>query len=346
MKSDGHCLFRALSHQMYRHQRGHLSYRKEIVHHIKKHQELFEPFVISCNADQVTETFEQYCKRMKKEPSSWGGEPELVAASRILHRTIRVYNDQTMVYQDYEPTPPPALKDTIYLSFHGNHYNSLIKLSEEEEENVQHSGGWYDYENMSIPKDLKDRNGRRVRVEPEDLHDTIAAELGRYGERLNIDIVVGYNDVHVPQGIRNHFRVVCAHDYPKPPDTPPGDQAAVIQMRRMMRRFIGRRPPPQDITVLTGDGGFIRSIEMLERAGHRATVIFDKYKRNLGLLRFKKTREWRYLLVEGYFSRRLAEKKRREKEKKRVRGEEKKGEGEAKRLLLYVWVIVVAAVTK
>ncbi|KAL0787712.1 hypothetical protein Bca101_003958 [Brassica carinata] len=203
----------------------------------KKHQELFEPFVIICNAlDQITETFEQYCKRMKKEPSSWGGEPELVATSRILHRTIRVYNDQTMVYQDYQPTPPPALKDTIYLSFHGNHYNSLIKLSEEEEENVQHSGGWFNCSPYRpnpaaivsckssgstltflpfLSFSLKNRNGRKVRVELEDLHDTIAAGLGRYGEQLNIDLVVGYNDVHVPQGIRNHFRVVCAHDYPR-----------------------------------------------------------------------------------------------------------------------------------
>ncbi|XP_022564456.1 2-Cys peroxiredoxin BAS1, chloroplastic-like [Brassica napus] len=91
MKSDGHCLFRAMSHQMYRHQRGHLSYRKEIVHHI---EEFFEPFVITRNAlDQITETFEQCCKRMKKEPIYWGGEPELVAASRILHRIIRVYNN-------------------------------------------------------------------------------------------------------------------------------------------------------------------------------------------------------------------------------------------------------------
>lgn len=58
-----------------------------------KHQEFFEPFVITRNAlDQITETFEQCCKRMKKEPIYWGGEPELVAASRILHRIIRVYN--------------------------------------------------------------------------------------------------------------------------------------------------------------------------------------------------------------------------------------------------------------
>ncbi|RLN45881.1 hypothetical protein BBJ29_008035 [Phytophthora kernoviae] len=83
IRKDGNCLFRALSDQLYGHERRHLELRRRLVDFINLEQAFFEPFVAG-------EGIMEYCARLR-EAGAWGGHPELVAASRLLGVNIIVH---------------------------------------------------------------------------------------------------------------------------------------------------------------------------------------------------------------------------------------------------------------
>ncbi|RLN37125.1 hypothetical protein BBO99_00008262 [Phytophthora kernoviae] len=83
IRKDGNCLFRALSDQLYGHERRHLELRRRLVDFINLEQAFFEPFVAG-------EGVMEYCARLR-EAGAWGGHPELVAASRLLGVNIIVH---------------------------------------------------------------------------------------------------------------------------------------------------------------------------------------------------------------------------------------------------------------
>ncbi|OQS01873.1 hypothetical protein THRCLA_05683 [Thraustotheca clavata] len=82
--SDGNCLFRTLSDQLYGDQTHFPDIRKEIVQYIKDHQENLEPFM------EDEETFDNYCRRMA-EDGVWGGNLELYVAALVWKRRIVVH---------------------------------------------------------------------------------------------------------------------------------------------------------------------------------------------------------------------------------------------------------------
>ncbi|KAG6613922.1 OTU ovarian tumor-like cysteine protease [Phytophthora cinnamomi] len=83
IRKDGNCLFRALSDQLYGHERRHLELRRRLVDFIDLERAFFEPFVAG-------EGVVEYCERLR-EAGAWGGHPELVAASRLLGVNIIVH---------------------------------------------------------------------------------------------------------------------------------------------------------------------------------------------------------------------------------------------------------------
>jgi len=87
MDSDGNCLFRSLSDQLY-HDFGdnHGEIRSEICDYLDAHEEDFSVFLILDEEDKDDEDyapdFESYVYNMRQD-GDWGGNVELVAAARL-----------------------------------------------------------------------------------------------------------------------------------------------------------------------------------------------------------------------------------------------------------------------
>ncbi|TDH73757.1 hypothetical protein CCR75_003625 [Bremia lactucae] len=83
IRKDGNCLFRALSDQLYGHDRRHLELRRRLVDFIDLKRAFFTPLLKGRGV-------EEYCARLR-EAGEWGGHLELVAASRLLGIDIIVH---------------------------------------------------------------------------------------------------------------------------------------------------------------------------------------------------------------------------------------------------------------
>jgi hypothetical protein len=68
--------------------------RARIVDRLRDTRDDIEPFIPGIV--EGSETFEAYLDRMAR-PSTWGGEPELAAASQVLQRPVAVYSPSSMM---------------------------------------------------------------------------------------------------------------------------------------------------------------------------------------------------------------------------------------------------------
>ncbi|CAJ1966676.1 unnamed protein product [Cylindrotheca closterium] len=128
MSSDGNCLFRALSDQLYN-DRGHHhdEIRNDICDFMADNEDEFKMFLVfegdGKNTQDATD-FDSYIADTRRD-GVWGGNLELVAAARMYGRNITVYSATLAIFTiecDLEETSGP----NILLSFHsGDHYNSV-----------------------------------------------------------------------------------------------------------------------------------------------------------------------------------------------------------------------------
>jgi OTU-like cysteine protease len=86
MASDGNCLFRSLSDQLY-HDFGnhHVEVRDDVVDYMEEHKDDFVVFLVLDDKDSNNEDaadFESYCDDMRQD-GTWGGNLELVAAAKF-----------------------------------------------------------------------------------------------------------------------------------------------------------------------------------------------------------------------------------------------------------------------
>ncbi|KAG6622994.1 OTU ovarian tumor-like cysteine protease [Phytophthora cinnamomi] len=122
IRKDGNCLFRALSDQLYGHERRHLELRRRLVDFIDLERAFFEPFVAG-------EGVVEYCERLR-EAGAWGGHPELVAASRLLGVNIIVHTGpvkRLRIDTDKYALTKEGKGKTINLLLKHDHYSSLRK---------------------------------------------------------------------------------------------------------------------------------------------------------------------------------------------------------------------------
>ncbi|KAE9017656.1 hypothetical protein PR003_g23777 [Phytophthora rubi] len=122
IRKDGNCLFRALSDQLYGHERRHLELRRRLVDFIDLERAFFEPFVAG-------EGVVEYCERLR-EAGAWGGHPELVAASRLLGVNIIVHTGpikRLRIDTDAYARTKEGKGKTINLLHKHDHYSSLRK---------------------------------------------------------------------------------------------------------------------------------------------------------------------------------------------------------------------------
>lgn len=144
MKSDGNCLFRSLSDQLY-HDSGskHDVVRDEICNHLSQNKETFECFLLMEDDDEDIMDFEEYVAKMRGD-GEWGGNVELYAASRVYRRSIRIYSSIMGVWMiDYEDDGGEKKTGNgsnrggceeeggaLLLSHHdGDHYNSVHPIN-------------------------------------------------------------------------------------------------------------------------------------------------------------------------------------------------------------------------
>ena len=130
VKSDGNCMFRAVSDQVYGKDEYYELLREKCMDYIVILRNFFEPF--------IEDDFDFYIKEKRKN-QTWGDDIELEALSEIYNRPIEIYkgsniplktfhenkyfsDDEEYKNNNFSLTP-------IRLSYHNkNHYNSIIPL--------------------------------------------------------------------------------------------------------------------------------------------------------------------------------------------------------------------------
>jgi len=148
---DGHCLYSSIGDQlallniMPPAQAGYSAVRYAASNYIYTHPDDFLPFLPSVEGeDGVGATnagfmsragFERYCAAIR-DTGVWGGEPEILALSRVYNVPIHVIQGGTPPVVVHNPTGAPQdgnlrEKRALRISYHrkmyglGEHYNSL-----------------------------------------------------------------------------------------------------------------------------------------------------------------------------------------------------------------------------
>eukprot|EP00040_Diaphanoeca_grandis_P011443 m.58669 g.58669 ORF g.58669 m.58669 type:complete len:292 (-) comp22595_c0_seq2:20-895(-) len=133
IKPDGHCMFKALSVQLPQTNEFTVEALRTLsCDFMRNHPDDFKPFLTTDKGDLLTnDEFDKYCNTMEKS-AAWGGECELVALSKALHRAIKVFqaSGSARVFGDDGGDSTSAL----LLSYHlhefslGAHYNAVVSL--------------------------------------------------------------------------------------------------------------------------------------------------------------------------------------------------------------------------
>ncbi|KAG2106823.1 uncharacterized protein F5147DRAFT_700249 [Suillus discolor] len=144
---DGHCLFSAVADQLALlnilppNQANYVTVRAAASNFIYTHPDDFLPFLPSAFGEDgvgatsaglmTPQQFEQYCMSIK-DTGAWGGEPEILALSRVYNIPIHVVQGGVPRIVEHNPGPSPrSFSKVVRISFHrrmyglGEHYNSL-----------------------------------------------------------------------------------------------------------------------------------------------------------------------------------------------------------------------------
>mmetsp|Transcript_30335 Transcript_30335/g.65003 ORF Transcript_30335/g.65003 Transcript_30335/m.65003 type:complete len:354 (-) Transcript_30335:29-1090(-) len=138
ISSDGNCLFRSLSDQLH-HDSGssHFQIRDDICNHLSKNKEEFSMFLLMEDSDEDVMNFEEYVENMRRD-GEWGGNVELVAASRVYGRDIKIFSGvfdggvwliESDFGGDSSKSGTLGKGGDLLLSYHENdHYNSVHSI--------------------------------------------------------------------------------------------------------------------------------------------------------------------------------------------------------------------------
>ncbi|KAL3776466.1 hypothetical protein ACHAW5_006912 [Stephanodiscus triporus] len=133
MAADGNCLFRSLSDQINRDGGAmHDVVRREVCDYLSRNGEEFRDFLLIDDDDEDVSGVEGYVNRMR-EDGQWGGNVEVVVASRAYGRNIIVFSSEysngalSIGREDDEhDDDDDGARGPLMLSYHGNdHYNSV-----------------------------------------------------------------------------------------------------------------------------------------------------------------------------------------------------------------------------
>lgn len=123
MEEDGNCLFRAVAHQLYLDPSRHLELRKACVEHMAQHAARFRVF--------STTNFPHHLKRMAID-GTWAAELEVRALEELADRVFSIYSSDSIesrpqpLHTNFDERQTLGDVETVNLSYHGNHYNSVF----------------------------------------------------------------------------------------------------------------------------------------------------------------------------------------------------------------------------
>lgn len=132
MESDGNCLFRAISHQLYQdYGAKHDVIRHEVCNYLEKNEKDFGVYLLMDEDEEDVREFQSYVSEMR-EDGTWGGDVEIVCAARLYRRNIMIFSASGCYsvgfYTDHDSKSPPVPSGPdILLSYHENsHYNCVF----------------------------------------------------------------------------------------------------------------------------------------------------------------------------------------------------------------------------
>ncbi|KAF9908817.1 OTU domain-containing protein 6B [Lobosporangium transversale] len=129
---DGHCLYNAIADQLRQHYETETTVkdlRQNTAAYMREHADDFLPFLTNKQGDMMSDKdFAEYCNDLEST-AVWGGQPELLALSR-LHKVpiwvVQMGSPTVKLSAEVYPTKTPLM-----VSYHrhmyglGEHYNSL-----------------------------------------------------------------------------------------------------------------------------------------------------------------------------------------------------------------------------
>lgn len=144
MNPDGHCLYAAVADQLNLKQPAPQAYdysavRSAAAAYMRAHREDFLPFLAEIDdvgadsdADRHAQ-FMKYCDAIE-HTSEWGGQPEIVALSRVLHTPIHVVQSGSSVIKtgDEDPMREPLLISCVAADSvtHRSYHRKMYGLGE------------------------------------------------------------------------------------------------------------------------------------------------------------------------------------------------------------------------
>ncbi|CAH2285551.1 OTU domain-containing 6B [Pelobates cultripes] len=131
--SDGHCMYRAIEHQLKEQDNGLTlsNLRSQTADYMRKHADDFLPFLTNASTNEMfsEEEFEKYCNEIASTPA-WGGQLELRALSHVLKTPIEVIqagSPPIVIGEEYS-SKPITLVYMRHAYGLGEHYNSVEPL--------------------------------------------------------------------------------------------------------------------------------------------------------------------------------------------------------------------------
>lgn len=171
MNSDGNCLFRSLSDQLYNDDGDdHGTVRKEICDHLEQHKDEFQSFLLMNEDDEDVMNIDDYVEHMR-EHTTWGSDIEIVAASRKYNVGIKVFSTHYGVLRfgnhEEQGNKSDDSDSDLLLSYHGNdHYNSVHPMdgsnNRQKRRNPSRTGNSLKSSHTSakLPEEKEDENSK------------------------------------------------------------------------------------------------------------------------------------------------------------------------------------------
>lgn len=135
---DGHCLYRALEHQLrLQGEQGssYLELRRAAAQHMRAHDADFRPFIaeddLAAPSEEADDLLESYCRELEST-AVWGGHLELEALSAALDRPIAVFAAEEAPQVLGAERAGQRLRVCFMRHAYGlgDHYNSVVPLSD------------------------------------------------------------------------------------------------------------------------------------------------------------------------------------------------------------------------
>ncbi|ANQ07158.1 OTU-like cysteine protease [Plasmodium coatneyi] len=116
IRTDGNCLFRAVSDQLYNTEDNYKEIRKLVVDHLLRNEQKYQHFI------EYDESYKSYIERISLD-GTWGGQLELQAVGELFNVNILIYQENECILEIKNHSDEEKCIQLHYAS--SEHYNSV-----------------------------------------------------------------------------------------------------------------------------------------------------------------------------------------------------------------------------